>query len=157
MDASPMSFEEAVQCISRAGLRMTRPREALLRLILGSHGPFSVKALHEQAEHAGLNIHLTTVHRNLAEFVAVGLVDELPGDDQRLYALHAERESGAHVYCMDCRLVLPLAAEDAEMHAALSRALRMQGFNEATMRLMLTAHCRGHGDSAQVCTNQQSG
>src|SRR5258708_8783906 len=101
------SFEEASQRFHNAGLRMTRPREILLQLVLSSSSPFSVKMLHERAENAGLNIHLATVHRNLAEFVEVGLVDEMPGEDNRLYALHEQREYGAHIFCLDCRHLVP--------------------------------------------------
>ena len=100
------SFEEASQRFHNAGLRMTRPREILLQLVLTSDGPFSVKMLHERADQAGLNMHLATVHRNLAEFVEVGLVDEMPGEDNRLYALHEDQEVGAHIFCLDCRHII---------------------------------------------------
>src|SRR5450432_1918040 len=98
-----LTFEEASQRVHNAGLRMTRPREQLLQLVLDSTGPFSVKMLHERAEAAGLNMHLATVHRNLADFLEVGLVDEIPGEDNRLYALHEHQEGGAHIFCLDCR------------------------------------------------------
>ena len=75
-----LTFDEASRRVHDAGLRMTRPREVLLQLVLTSSGPFSVKMLHERAEAAGLNMHLATAHRNLAEFVEVGLVDEIHVD-----------------------------------------------------------------------------
>jgi Fe2+ or Zn2+ uptake regulation protein len=134
-----MKYEEALARMQAAGLRITRPREVLLRLVLDTPHPFSVKMLHERAEREGLNIHLATVHRNLAEFVAVGLVDEIPGEDNRLYALHTENEGGAHVYCMDCRLVKPLAVMGVD--TAVAEALAQGGFDTATVRLMLAAHC----------------
>src|SRR5260221_5203349 len=103
-----LSLDEAIQRVHQAGLRMSRPRESLLQLILSSEGPFSVKMLHERAERAGLNMHLATVHRNLADLVQVGLVDEMPGEDNRLYVCHEEHESGVHVFCLDCRNFVPL-------------------------------------------------
>jgi Fe2+ or Zn2+ uptake regulation protein len=140
-----MTFQEASQKVHDAGLRMTRPREVLLQLVLVSSGPFSVKMLHERAEHAGLAIHLATVHRNLAEFVQVGLVDEMPGDDNRLYALHeASRESDAHVFCLDCRHLVPLEGTSFTgigENDALSQALTQRGFDATTVRLMMSAHC----------------
>ncbi len=145
-----MTFEEASQLVHDAGLRMTRPREKLLQLILISAGPFSVKMLHERAEAAGLNIHLATVHRNLAEFVEMGLVDELPGEDNRLYALHEEQEGGAHIFCLDCRSMTPLEA-GAEANVVLSEALTQRGFDASTVRLMLAAHC--NTIKKQTCPN----
>ena len=145
-----ITFEQASQRFRDAGMRMTRPREILLQLILESSGPFSVKMLHERAERAGLNMHLATVHRNLAEFLEVGLVDELPGEDTRLYALHEEREASAHVFCLDCRQLVPLES-GSQPDDALSAALTQRGFDAATVRLMLAAHCKAH----QVCSNQK--
>ena len=144
----PTSFEEASQRVHAAGLRMTRPREILLQLVLSSEGPFSVKMLHERAEAAGLNMHLATVHRNLAEFVQVGLVDEMPGEDNRLYALHLERESGAHVFCLDCRNLVALEA-NSDTNDALTEALTRRGFDASSVRLMLAAHCK-----TRTCSNQ---
>jgi Fe2+ or Zn2+ uptake regulation protein len=150
------TFEEASQRVHDAGLRMTRPREVLLQLVLSSVGPFSVKMLHERAENAGLNIHLATVHRNLAEFVEVGLVDEMPGEDNRLYALHEDQEGGAHVFCLDCRHVMPLegaALGSAQSNDALSEALSEHGFDTATARLLLAAHCKTRLQQPQICPN----
>ncbi len=143
-----ISFEEASQRFHNAGLRMTRPREILLQLVLTSDGPFSVKMLHERADQAGLNMHLATVHRNLAEFVEVGLVDEMPGEDNRLYALHQDHEGGAHVFCLDCRNLVPLEA-NSQTNDALSQALAQRGFDATTVRLMLAAHCK-----TRTCSNQ---
>ncbi len=136
-----LTLDKAAQRFHEAGLRMTRPREILLQLVLGSDGPFSVKMIHDRAESAGLNIHLATVHRNLAEFVEVGLLDEMPGEDNRLYSLHEESESGAHVFCLDCRHLVALEGT-AEANDALSQALTRRGFDAESVRLMLAAHCK---------------
>lgn len=146
-----ISLEDAIQRFHGAGMRMTRTRESLLRLVLASREPFSVRALHERAEKIGLDIHLATVHRNLAEFVDVGLVDKLPGEDNNLYALHEDREAGAHVFCLDCRKTVPLETPtitDASAVGALSKALMQHGFDASTVRLMLAAHC-----ATRTCDN----
>jgi len=140
----PHSYEQAAQRLSQSGFRMTRTRELLLRLVLEAHDPFSVKMLYERAEQTGEPIHLATVHRNLADFVSVGLLDELPGDENRLFALHAENESGAHVYCIDCHLMRPLKDSEGETYMALSRALVAQGFDTSSVRMMVSVHCKNH-------------
>lgn len=130
---------------------MTKARESLLKLVLESSDPFSVKTLHERADNAGLDMHLATVHRNLAEFVEVGIVDKLPSEDNNLFALHVENEAGAHVFCLDCRNLVPLAGttfSNGDQMNALSEALMQRGFDASTVRLMLAAHCR-----TQTCSN----
>jgi len=94
------------------------------------------------------------VHRNLADFVEVGLVDELPGEDNRLYALHAEQEGGAHIFCLDCRSMTPLEA-GAAANVVLSEALTQRGFDASTVRLMLAAHC--NSIKKQTCHNHEHG
>lgn len=135
----PTTYDEAVARIQNAGLRLTRPRETLLRLVVQMRHPFSVKMLYEIAERAGLSIHLATVHRNLTEFASIGLIDEIPGEDNRLYALHNDQEGGAHVYCIDCHLIQPLAGMGLE--GLFTEALAQRGFDASTLRLMLAAHC----------------
>jgi Fe2+ or Zn2+ uptake regulation protein len=140
-----ITFEEAAERFHNAGMRMTKARESLLRLVLESSDPFSVKTLHERADNAGLDMHLATVHRNLAEFVEVGIVDKLPSEDNNLFSLHVENESGAHVFCLDCRNLVPLAGttfNNGEQMNALTEALMQRGFDTSTVRLMLAAHCK---------------
>jgi Fe2+ or Zn2+ uptake regulation protein len=138
------TYEQAIASLQSSGLRITRPREQLLQLIYNGEGPFSVKMLHERALSAGIDMHLATVHRNLAEFVEMGIINELPGDDNRLYALHSEGESGAHVFCIDCRTLLALKdMDEAEQQAydGMAQVLMARGFDANTVRMMLAAHC----------------
>jgi Fe2+ or Zn2+ uptake regulation protein len=138
-------IDDASRRLRAAGLRLTQAREALLQLMLSSAGPFSVKTLHERAESAGLAVHLATVHRNLDEFVKVGLVDEWPGEDNRLYALHQDQESSAHIFCLDCRQMMALqetALASTDDNEALNQAISQRGFDASTVRLMLAAHCK---------------
>lgn len=150
-----ITLENAIQRFHDAGMRMTKPRESLLRLVLESNGPFSVKVLHERADQAGLDMHLATVHRNLAEFVEVGLVEKLPGEENNLYALHEDQtDSAAHVFCLDCRTMVALQGMPVQ-DQALSQALNERGFDASSVRMMLAAHCRQQHEE-NVCNNSEA-
>jgi Fe2+ or Zn2+ uptake regulation protein len=139
-----ITYEEAAQRVHEAGMRMTAPRQALLRLVLANEKPFSVEHLYAQALDAGLECSLSTVYRNLEAFVQVHLVDEIPGDGTRLYSWHGETETGAHVFCLDCRRTTTLAGmknNGTEPDNALSEALSQCGFDASSVRMMLAAHC----------------
>jgi Fe2+ or Zn2+ uptake regulation protein len=139
-----ITYEEAAQRVHEAGMRMTAPRQTLLRLVLANEQPFSVEHLYAQALEAGLECSLSTVYRNLEAFVQVHLVDEIPGDGTRLYSWHDSAETGAHVFCLDCRRMTTLAGMKNETGApdnALSQALSQGGFDASTVRMMLAAHC----------------
>ncbi len=147
-----ITFEQAAQRVHDSGMRMTRPREVLLRLVLENERPFSVDHLFEQAQGVGLECSLSTVYRNLEAFVQVHLVDELPGEDNRLYTWHNDQEVGAHVFCLDCRRLTSLQGvshNDAEADDALTKALSQRGFDASTVRMMLAAHCK-----TQSCDGQ---
>lgn len=142
-----ITYHEAVTKLQSSGLRMTHSRDILLKLVLSSTGPFSVKMLYTRAQtdHPDENIHLATVHRNLAEFADLGLVDKIPGEDNSLYSLHHADDSGAHVFCLDCRNFVPLensTLNGSESVQGLSAALTERGFDAGTVRLMVAAHCR---------------
>jgi len=147
-----ISFEEAAQQVHQAGMRMTRPREILLRLVIDSSRPFSVESLRDRAQQQGLECSLSTVYRNLAVFVQAQLIDELPGEDTRLYAWHEEQDASAHVFCLDCRRLTALdgvAQNGAETNDVLSQALNQRGFDATTVRMMLAVHCK-----TQSCAGQ---
>ncbi len=149
-----MTFEEAAQRVHNAGLRMTHPREVLLRLALESARPFSVETLRDRAAQMGLECSLSTVYRNLAAFVQAHLVDELPGEDNRLYAWHEDQDTNAHVFCLDCRRMTALegiAPGDSQSDDALSKALNQRGFDASTVRMMLAVHCK-----TQTCDQQDA-
>ncbi len=146
----PTTFEEAIAGVHAAGLRMTRPREILLRLAIEATGPFSVETLRDQARQLGLECSLSTVYRNLAAFVEAHLVDELPGEGNRLYTWHTEHEATTHVFCLDCRRLTALAGFDGIGGApatGLAEALSRSGFDADTVRMMLAVHCK-----TQTCT-----
>jgi Fe2+ or Zn2+ uptake regulation protein len=152
-----ISFEEAAQRFQEAGMRMTAPRSALLKLALLNDLPFSAEHLYAQAMVAGLECSLSTVYRNLEAFVQVHLIDEMPGEGTKLYAWHNPDEGGAHVFCLDCRRMTPLSGfggVEGQPDTALSQALHQSGFDASTVRLMLAAHCAtksclGDDDSSQ--------
>ncbi len=151
-----MNFEEATQRVHEAGMRMTQPRQMLLRMVLENEQPFSVEHLYAQALAGGLECSLSTVYRNLEAFVQVHLVDEIPGEGTKLYIWHQQDSVGPHVFCLDCRKMTALAGMRSPENAPsasdseLLRALSQNGFDASTMRMMLAAHC-----TTQSCTDDE--
>lgn len=63
------------QRLKAAGLRPTRQRLGLTRLLFGSgHRHVSAEALFYEARAAGLNVSLATIYNTLQQFAAVGLL-----------------------------------------------------------------------------------
>jgi Fur family iron response transcriptional regulator len=79
-------FSRALDRLSAVGLRPTRQRLALARLLFDS-GDRHVTAeqLHQQAVNGGVKVSLATVYNTLNQFTASGLLREVAVDARRSY------------------------------------------------------------------------
>jgi Fur family transcriptional regulator, iron response regulator len=69
-----------------AGLRPTRQRVALTRLIFGGHDRhFSAEALHAEAEAGQIDVSLATVYNTLHHFTGAGLLRVLSVEGSKTY------------------------------------------------------------------------
>ena len=75
--ARPRSYGQALERLRRVGLRPTRQRLALAKLLF-EQGDRHITAeqLHEEAQGAGVRISRATVYNNLHQFTEVGLLRE---------------------------------------------------------------------------------
>ena len=75
-----------VDRLRQAGLRLTRQRLALARLLFGA-GDRHVTAeqLHEEAAHEGVRVSLATIYNTLHHFTRVGLLNPVVVDAGRYY------------------------------------------------------------------------
>lgn len=79
-------YTEVLQKLRSIGLRPTRQRLALARLLL-DHGNRHVTAevLHDEALMAGVRVSLATVYNTLHQFTKAGLLREVVVDSARTY------------------------------------------------------------------------
>jgi Fur family iron response transcriptional regulator len=79
-------FKHVLELLQEAGLRPTRQRLALARLLFDS-GDRHVTAeqLHEEAQAAHISVSLATVYNTLHQFTAAGLLREVVVDPGRSY------------------------------------------------------------------------
>jgi Fur family transcriptional regulator, iron response regulator len=80
------TFCEEIQHLKDAGLRPTRQRLALSRLLF-AHGDRHVTAedLYQEARSAGIQVSLATIYNTLHQFTAAGLLREVPVDTGQSY------------------------------------------------------------------------
>ena len=82
----PRPSPDLAERLRSAGLRVTRPRLALLRLLSDAgHRHITVENLHEEAIAAAIPVSLATVYNVLHQFTAVGLLREVLIAPGRLY------------------------------------------------------------------------
>ena len=69
--------EQLEKALRAAGVRLTRQRVALLRVIAASEDHPDAAELHRRAEAAGAGVSLATVYRTLTTLQAQGVIDKL--------------------------------------------------------------------------------
>jgi Fur family transcriptional regulator, iron response regulator len=79
-------YTDAIDRLKEAGLRPTRQRLALVRLLLdGGDRHVTAEQLHEEADKAGIHVALATVYNTLNQFTEAGLLREVVVDSGRSY------------------------------------------------------------------------
>lgn len=79
-------FSHALERLRAAGLRPTRQRLALAKLLFEQEDRHvTAEALHAEATSAGIRVSLATIYNTLHQFTEVGLMREIVVDAQRSY------------------------------------------------------------------------
>ena len=121
-------FASVLERLKTVGLRPTRQRLALLRL-LGEGGDrhLTAEALHEEARGAGIAVSLATVYNTLHQFTAAGLLREVVVEPGRSY-FDTNADDHHHFFCESSGILqdipghgvivsgLPLPPDGTEIH-----------------------------------------
>jgi Fur family iron response transcriptional regulator len=79
-------FRDALQRLKAAGLRPTRQRLALTRILFeNGHRHLTAETLHGEARLAGVDVSLATIYNTLHQFTTVGLLREVVIDTGKAY------------------------------------------------------------------------
>lgn len=110
------TYSEYLEKLRSAGLRPTRQRLALSRLLFEGVEPRHVTAegLHGQATAAGAGISLATVYNTLRQFTSAGLLREIVVDPDRTY-FDTNVENHHHFYFVEEKRLADIADGDLEI------------------------------------------
>ena len=119
------------------GQRVTEPRKAILRLLIGEHGPFTTEELHGRLAPGMCD--LVTVYRSLAAMEEIGLVRRCDfGDGSYRYEYDTGEHHHHHVICRTCRGVETL---DLCVADSLERMVRQMGYASVSHTLEVFGIC----------------
>jgi Fur family iron response transcriptional regulator len=80
------TYTGAIDHLKRAGLRPTRQRLALARLLFADgHRHVSAEHLFQEARNADIQVSLATIYNTLHQFTDAGLLREVPVDSGQSY------------------------------------------------------------------------
>lgn len=78
-------YTHIIETLREAGLRPTRQRLGLARLMFQGGPHFSAEKLHKEAKEEGVKVSLATVYNTLHQFEKAGLIREIVVDSGRSY------------------------------------------------------------------------
>jgi Fur family ferric uptake transcriptional regulator len=137
--AGETELERALNIIQKAGLRRTKPREALLAFLIRKHGPYSTEEIFQSIKKKDLDV--VTVYRCLAKFEEIGLVRRCDfGDGVARYEFQADpKHHHHHVICVSCRKTESL--EDCDV-LKYENVVKQLGYSNIRHSLEFFGVCR---------------
>ncbi len=98
-----MERAQATELLRRNGIKRTRQREAIVRILAKEQAPLSVDSIHAKLRHEELAVNLSTIYRMLEMLLEKGLVEQMhhPSGAKFTYVLAAYGHSH-HLTCTRC-------------------------------------------------------
>ncbi len=110
--ANPRPYSGLIERLKAVGLRPTRQRLALAKLLFGSgNRHVSAERLHGEAVEAQARVSLATVYNTLHQFTAVGLLREVVVEPGRSY-FDTNVEDHHHFYFPDTGRIEDIPGDD---------------------------------------------
>lgn len=100
--------------LREAGVRVTRQRAALLRVIAASEDHPDAAELHRRAEAAGAGVSLATVYRTLTTLQAQGVIEKLEFQDQPARWEAADQHHHDHMIDVETGEVMEFTSDRIE-------------------------------------------
>ena len=108
----PWPSPELAERLRSAGLRLTRPRLALARLLFdGGHRHVTAEKLHGEAIAAAIPVSLATVYNTLHQFTTAGLLREVVIAPGRSY-FDTNVDAHHHFFCESTGMLQDIARQD---------------------------------------------
>ena len=110
--ANPRPYSGLIEQLKAAGIRPTRQRLALAKLLFGpGNRHVSAERLHDEAVEAQVRVSLATVYNTLHQFTAVGLLREVVVEPGRSY-FDTNVEDHHHFYFQDTGRIEDIPGDD---------------------------------------------
>ena len=135
--------KKCAQLLSERGYRLTRPREAILKLLHSTDCHPDANWVYDQVRLEIPNISLGTVYRTLGVLVEAGLIQELHCSDESQARYDGDIRGHYHIICTACgdvRDVYLAPAHDAEKAVARLTGFRVEGHSLSFFGLCPQCH-----------------
>lgn len=126
--------------LNQEGLRLTRPRQAIMEIIKGANVPLSPQSIHQRSLATDEEIGLVTVYRTLDLLAELGLVRRVHDHDECQGYVLASPGHHHHLICRKCGKAVEFTGED-DLTSMLDRICRQTGYDIDEHILQLYGLC----------------
>jgi len=104
-------FTKALKCLQDVGLRPTRQRLALAKILFdGDNRHVTAEALHKEVNGTGAKVSLATIYNTLHQFTIAGLLKEVIIDSNRTY-FDTNTAEHNHIYMDDDEYLIDVSLD----------------------------------------------
>lgn len=105
-------YSNALRCLQNVGLRPTRQRLALAKLLFdGDDRHVTAEVLHQEVTGSGAKVSLATVYNTLHQFTEAGILKEVIVDSNRTY-FDTNMSDHHHIFFKDEEALMDISAEN---------------------------------------------
>lgn len=141
-----VELAQALEVLEQACLRRTRPRIAILKILIAHHGPFTVDEILSLKGAQGLD--KVTVYRSLSALEEINLIQRCElGDRISRYEYERGGHHHHHVVCKNCKKV---EIFDKCIPNELTRAVHKMGYQDVSHSLEFFGLCESCTVAAQT-------
>lgn len=126
--------------LNQEGLRLTRPRRAVMEILKCAKVPLSPQSIHQRSLETDEEIGLVTVYRTLDLLAELGLVRRVHGHDECHGYVLASPGHHHHLICRNCGKAVEFTGE-GDLAAMLDRIHHQTGFDIDEHLLQLYGLC----------------
>ncbi len=136
--------DRTLRSLRSAGGRITKPREQIVRTLIGGSGHLSAEELAERVHQSNPSIHITTVYRTLDALERLGVVNHVHlGHGRAIY--HLANDAHYHLYCQECGKIEEVPPS---LFAGVDRKITQEwGFKTVLSHFAFIGFCRSCQES----------
>jgi Fur family ferric uptake transcriptional regulator len=127
--------------LKERGQRLTKEREAILKMIFSFHGHFEPETLYLKIRESGLKASRASVYRTLNLLYECGLIDRVRKTEHgTIYECTYGHEHHDHMHCIRCGNVIEFYSADLER--LQDELCKQKGFEGTSHTLEIRGHCK---------------